>query len=95
LEANDAFTLTYTGISSSTLVDTESRKKGRKRQRKTAVFATHLADIFQPHEQEREEEMLELLEPPAQQFEHTKHQTKGNKRRNGTLKYEERHLAWT
>jgi len=29
---------------------------------KAAVFATHTADVFQPHEQEPDEEMLEFLE---------------------------------
>ena len=33
---------------------------------KAAVFAKHLADVFQPHEQETDEEMLEFQETPAQ-----------------------------
>jgi hypothetical protein len=36
---------------------------------KAAVFAKHLADVFQPHEQENYEEILEHLEPPAQSVE--------------------------
>ena len=68
----------------------------KKRQRKkAAVFAKHLADVFQPHEQESDEEMLEFLESPAQPAEPIKHHIKGNKRRNRTLKYEKTHLTWT
>ena len=55
---------------------------------KAAVFAKHLADLFQPHEQESDEEMLEFLESPALIVEPIKHHTKGNKRQNRTLKYE-------
>ena len=62
---------------------------------KAAVFAKRLADVFQPHEQESDEEMLEFLESPAQRVEPIKHHTKGNKRRNMTFKYEKKHLALT
>ena len=39
---------------------------------KAAVFAEHLADAFQPHAQETDEEILEYLESPAQSVEPTK-----------------------
>ena len=39
---------------------------------KAAVFAKHLADGFQPHEQETDEEILEFLESPAQSAESKK-----------------------
>ena len=91
MEANQFFTQTYIDISSSTLGDTESVKTGKKRQRKkAAVFAKHLADVFQPHEQESDEEMLKFLESPALPVEPIKHHIKGNKQRNRTLKYEKR-----
>jgi hypothetical protein len=62
---------------------------------KAAVFAKHLADVFQPHEQEPDEEMLEFLGSPTQTVEPIKHHTKENKRRNMTFKYEKKHLALT
>jgi hypothetical protein len=31
-----------------------------------AVFANHLASVFQPHEEETDEELSEYLLPPAQ-----------------------------
>jgi len=56
---------------------------------KAAVFAKHLADVFQPHEQQTGEEMLEFLESPSQSAESIKtYHTKGYKRRNRSLKYE-------
>jgi hypothetical protein len=33
---------------------------------KATAFVKHLADVFQPHEQETDEEMFEYLESPAQ-----------------------------
>jgi hypothetical protein len=36
---------------------------------KATVFTKHLADVFQPHAQETDEEMLEYLESPAQSVE--------------------------
>jgi hypothetical protein len=42
---------------------------------KAAVFAKHLADEFQPHEQEPDEEMTEFLELSAQPAEPIKHIT--------------------
>ena len=42
---------------------------------KAAAFAKQLANLFQPHEQEPDEEMLEFLEPPAQLVEPINHIT--------------------
>jgi len=42
---------------------------------RAAVFAKHIADIFQPHELQPNEEMLEFLESPAQPIEPIKHFT--------------------
>ena len=53
---------------------------------KAAVFAKHLVEVFQPHAQETDKEVLEYLESPAQT--HKTHHTKENKRRNRTLKCE-------
>jgi hypothetical protein len=39
---------------------------------KAAVFAKHLADVFQPHAQETDEEILQFLESPAQSVEQIK-----------------------
>jgi len=93
LEANQAFTLTYTGISSSTLGDTDSGKMGKKRQRRGSSNRNNLEDVLLPHEQETEEDMLDFLEPTAQPVEPITHHNRGNKRRNGTLKYKKKHLA--
>ena len=56
-------------ISSFTLRDSNPRQMGKKRQKKATVFTKHLANVFQPHAQETDEEILEFLEPPAQSVE--------------------------
>ena len=51
------------------LRDTNSKKMSKKDKEKATVFAKHLADVFQTHAQETDEEILEYLESPAQSVE--------------------------
>jgi hypothetical protein len=56
--------------SPSLLLETPIQERWPKSDKeKAAVFAKHLAAVFQPHEQETDEEMLEYLESPAQSVE--------------------------
>ena len=53
-------------------------------------------DVFQPHVQETDEEILEFLEPPAQSVEPIKPFTpKEIKEEIGLLNTKKNHLAWT
>ena len=61
---------------------------------KATIFAKHLADIFQPHAQEIDEEILEFLESSAQSFEHIQPITPKEIKKI-VFKYEKKHLAWT
>jgi hypothetical protein len=45
---------------------------GKSDEEKATVFAKHLADVFQPHAQETDEEILEFLESPAPSVEPVK-----------------------
>jgi hypothetical protein len=49
---------TNTSISSFTLRDTNPTKMGKSDKGKATVFAKNLADVFQPHAQEIDEEIL-------------------------------------
>jgi len=62
--------------SSSLRLETSNPERwARSDKEKAAVFAKHLADVFQPQEQDPDEEMLEFLELPAQAVEPIKHIT--------------------
>jgi len=76
VEANQVFTQTCIGICSSSLETQNPERWTKSDEQKAAVFATQPADLFQPLEQEPDEEMLEFLESPAQPVQPMKHHTK-------------------
>ena len=71
-------------------------RRAKSDKEKAAVFAKNLADVFQLHEEETDEEMLEFMETPARSVESIKLITpKEIKDETGLLNFKKRHLAWT
>jgi len=69
LEAHQIFTQTYTSIPPLRLETPNQQRWTKSDKEKVTAFAKNLADVFQPHEQEPDEEILEFLELPAQPVE--------------------------